>query len=113
MNSCACALRAAADDLRVARARPAVADVRRDRAVQQRGVLRHHADRRAQAFLRDAGDVLAVDRGSGRLGVVEAQQQVHERGLAGARAADEADALARAGSSDADAAQRGAASLRP
>src|SRR6185503_8307043 len=47
--------------LLVARAGPPVTDVCRDGAMQERGVLRHHADRRAQAFLRGAGDVLAVD----------------------------------------------------
>ena len=94
MNSCACALRAAATISASRRARLAVADVGGDRAVQQRRVLRHHADRRAQALLRHVRDVLAVDRDAARLGVVQPQQQVHERRLAGAGAADEPDALA-------------------
>ena len=64
--------------------------------MQERGVLRHHADRRAQALLRDVADVLAVDADAALLELVEAQQQVDERRLARARAADEADALARA-----------------
>ena len=41
-------------------------------------------------------DVLAVDHDASALGVVEAQQQVHQRRLADARAAHQADALARA-----------------
>ena len=49
----------------------------------------------AQAVLRDVRDVLAVDQDAARLQVVEAQQQVDQRRLAGARAADEADLLAR------------------
>jgi hypothetical protein len=49
----------------------------------------------AQALLRDAGDVLAVDEDAAGLDVVQAQQQVDDRALAGARAADEADLLAR------------------
>src|SRR5205823_13100500 len=36
----------------VACAWPTVADVGRDRAMQERSILRHHADRRAQALLR-------------------------------------------------------------
>jgi hypothetical protein len=42
------------------------------------------------------GDVLAVDQDAAALDVVEAQQQVHHRALARARAADQADLLARA-----------------
>src|SRR5262245_54456258 len=61
-------------DLRVARFGAAVADVFRDRAVQEGGVLRHHADRRAQAFLRDLAQVLAVDADAALLEVVKAQQ---------------------------------------
>ena len=95
MNSSACASRAARLDLGVGRLRPAVADVLADRAVQQRGVLRHHRDLRAQAFLRDRGDVLAVDQDAAALDVEEAQQQVDRGRLAGAGAADQPDLLAR------------------
>ena len=42
----------------------------------------------------DLGDVLAVDQDAAALEVVEAQQQVDQRRLAGARAADQADLLA-------------------
>ena len=80
---------------RIARARPAIADVVADRAVQQRGVLGHHGDMGAQALLRHPGDVLAVDQDAARLDLVEAQQQVDQGRFAGARVADEADALAR------------------
>jgi hypothetical protein len=59
--------------LGVARARAAVADVGRDRTVQEGGVLRHHADRRAQGFLRDVADVLPVDANAAALRLVEAQ----------------------------------------
>ena len=78
------------DRRRLAGVGPAVEDVVAHRAVQQRGVLRHHADLRPQAVLRDVGDVLAVDQDAARLQVVEAQQQVDERRLAGAGAADQA-----------------------
>jgi hypothetical protein len=48
----------------------------------------------AQAVLRHAGDVLAVDQMRPPLQVVEAQQQVHQRALARAAAAHQADLLA-------------------
>jgi hypothetical protein len=73
----------------------AVADVVADRAVQQRGVLRDDRDLRAQALLRDARDILPVDQDAAAFQIEEAQQQVDERRLAGAGAADEADLLAR------------------
>ena len=78
----------------VAGLRPPVEDVLLDRAVQQGRVLRHHGDLRAQALLLDAGDVLAVDQDAPLLRLEEAQEQVDERGLADAGAADEADLLA-------------------
>ena len=62
--------------------------------MQQRGVLRDHADLLAQAVLRHLRDVLAVDQDAPALDVVEAQQQVDDRRLARARAADQADLLA-------------------
>ena len=54
------------DDLGLGGVGLAVADVVADRAVQQRGVLRHHRDLRAQAFLRGLRDVLAVDQDARR-----------------------------------------------
>src|SRR5512145_1463824 len=73
------------DDLFVARARPAVADVRRDGAVEEGRILRDHADRRTQALLRDLRDVLAVDENAALLEIEEAQQQVDDRRFARAR----------------------------
>ena len=84
------------DHLGVARVRAAVQDVVAHRAVQQRGVLRDHADLRAQAVLGDGGDVLAVDQDAPALQVMEAQQQMGQRRLARAGAPDQADPLARA-----------------
>ena len=72
----------------------AVANIVADAAVQQRGVLRHHGDLCAQAFLRHGGDVLAVDQDAAGVGGVEAQQQVHQGGFAGAGMAHQADTLA-------------------
>src|SRR5688572_555829 len=82
------------DDLFVARARPAVADVRRDGAVEEGRILRDHADRRTQALLRDPRDVLAIDENAALLEIEEAQQQVDDRRFARARTADQTDALA-------------------
>jgi hypothetical protein len=63
--------------------------------VQQRGVLRHHADPAARRL---SWVTLAMSWPSIRMrpasGLVEAQQQVDQGRLAGAGAADEADALA-------------------
>ena len=95
MNPSACAGRAAAIISSRRRLGPAVEDVVGDRAVQQRGVLRHHADLAAQALLARLGDVLAVDQDAAAFDVVEAQQQIDERRLAGAGAADEPDLFAR------------------
>ena len=78
----------------VARAGAAIADIGGDRAMQERGVLRHHADRRAQAFLRDAADVLPVDADAAVLQLIEPQQQIDQRGLARARAPHQPHALA-------------------
>ena len=95
MKSCGLRLAGGRDGRGLAGIGPAVEDVVAHGAVQQRGVLRHHADLGPQAVLRDVGDVLAVDQDAAGLQVVEAQQQVDERRLAGARAADQADLLAR------------------
>src|SRR4030095_840561 len=61
--------------LRVRRVEAPLAYVGRDRAVQERGVLRHHADRRAQAFLGDRADILPVDAYRAALQVIEPQKQ--------------------------------------
>ncbi len=72
------------DNLGLGRLGPAIADVVADRAVQQRGVLGHHRDLRAQAFLGGERDVLAVDQDTAALQVEEAQQQVDDGRFAGA-----------------------------
>src|SRR5215467_11736355 len=82
------------DDLVLARLWPAIADVLADRAMQQRRILRHHRDLRAQRFLRGLRDVLAVDENAATFEIEEAQEEVYHGGLAGTGAADEADLLA-------------------
>jgi hypothetical protein len=59
--------------------------------MQERGVLRHHADMGTQAQLGDVGDVLAVDADGAILDVIKAQQQVDDGGFAGTAAADQSD----------------------
>ena len=95
MKSWMCARARGVLDLGAARAGPAVGDVVVDRVVEQHRVLRHDADRAAQAVLRDLADVLAVDRDRAGVDVVEAEQQPRQRRLAGAARPDHRDCRAR------------------
>ena len=52
--------------------------------MQQRRVLRHHADIGPQTHLRDLRNILSVDQNATTTEVVQAQQQVGHRALAGA-----------------------------
>ena len=52
----------------------AVADVVADRVVEEHGVLRDDADRRAEALLRDVADVLSVDQDAPARHVIEAER---------------------------------------
>ena len=96
MNSCALAKFGRALDLLAGRAGLAVGDVLRQRAVEQDRLLLHDRDLRAQAGLRHAGDVVAVDRDAPAIHVVQPLDQLDERGLARAGEADQPDLLARA-----------------
>ena len=77
------------------RFRPAVDNIVKDGAVEERCVLRHHADRSAQALLGHTHNVLVVDQNAALLKIVEAKEQADERRFSGSRPADEADFLAR------------------
>ena len=79
--------------LGLGRVRPAVADVVLDRVVEQHGVLRDHAERRAERGLRHVLDVLSVDQHAARGDVVEAEQDARDGRLAGARRPDDGDHL--------------------
>ncbi len=76
------------------RSGPAVGDVVGDGVVEQHGVLRHDADRLAQAVLRELAQVLAVDGDRAAGDVVEAVQQPRQRALARAAGADDGHRLA-------------------
>ncbi len=54
-----------------------------DGVVEEHGVLRHDADEVAHALLRELLDVTAVDEHGALHGVVEAEQQTRDCGLAG------------------------------
>ena len=69
-------------------------DVFPDGAGFEPGVLEHHAVATAQAAAGDAADVLAADVNFARVHIVEAHEQIDQRGLAAARGADDGDAAA-------------------
>src|SRR5207253_519305 len=81
-------------DLMFARLRPAIADIVADRTMQQRDILRDDTDGAPKACLADGADILPVDQDRALADIVEAHEQVRERGLARTREADEADLLA-------------------
>ena len=72
------------DELLVAGRRVAVGDVLADGAAEQPRVLEHHAHLRAQVGAAQVADVVAVDGDAAAVDVVEAHEQVDQRGLAGA-----------------------------
>src|ERR1700751_1548549 len=81
-------------DLFVARGGPAVANIGADRAVEERSVLRHHRDLRAQGFLRQGRNILPVDQDRSALQMEKPQQQIDHGGFARAGAPDQSDLLA-------------------
>ena len=87
--------RGGAADVVGRRAAVAVGDVRGDGAVEQEHVLLDDADQAAVAVDVDVAQVAAVEQDAAAGGVVEAGDEVAERGLAAAAGADEGDRLAR------------------
>ena len=72
----------------------AVEQVLADRAVEQPGVLQNHAEMLAQVVTGDVARIHAVDGDRTALDLIEAHEQVDQRGLAGAGRADDGDRLA-------------------
>ena len=72
----------------------AVGNIFGEGAVKQYGFLRHQADRLAQTFLSDLGNVLAVDEDASAIEVVEALNEFDKGALAAAGMAHQADAFA-------------------
>jgi len=81
--------------LAVARLGPAIADVVLDRIVEQHGVLRDHADGRAERGLRHVPDVLAVDGHPAAGKLIEAEQDARNGGLTRTRRSDNGHHLPR------------------
>ncbi len=77
--------------------RPAEPDVLLDGAVEQEGVLVHHRDQRPDLGEGQRAQVVAAQQDAAVVGIVEAQQQAHDRRLAAARRADQAQPLTRLG----------------
>ncbi len=84
-----------AADLFIGRVGAPVGDVVANGTVQQRGVLRDHADGTAQAVLSDVRNVLPINADRPLVHVIEAQQQVDERGFTGTGATHQADFFTR------------------
>ena len=85
------------DHLLVGRVEPAVADVVHHRVGEQERILQHDADLRAQAGSGHIAHIDAVDRHRAARHIVEARQQIDDRGLARAGRPDDRDRLARLG----------------
>ena len=83
------------DDIVVRRAGAAVGDVVFDRVVEEHGILRDDADRRAHAVLAHRADVAPVDRDAPAGDVVEAEQEARQRALPRAGRTDDGDGMAR------------------
>ena len=82
-------------DLFVPRVREAVGDVVADRPREEERLLGHVAEPASVGAEVEIGDRLAVDEHAARSDVVEARDELHDRGLPGAGLADERDRLAR------------------
>ena len=81
-------------NLRPRRLRPTVGDVLSDRRAEQESLLKNHAHRPPQLRQVQLLRIHAVEQHASLRRVVEARDQVHERGLARARRPDDRDGLA-------------------
>ena len=79
------------------RVRAAVGDVLADRAVEQPRVLEDHAEGTPQAVARHLTRIDAVDRDLAAIDLVEAHEQVDQRGLAGSGGTDDGHRVALCG----------------
>src|SRR6185312_12524600 len=82
------------ENLLVRRIGPAITDVVADGAVEEPGVLQHHAGLRPQLIAPQSRDVDAVEGDPALIQLVEAQDEVDERGLAGAGGTDDGNGVA-------------------
>ena len=82
------------DDLLFARFQVAIFDVVTNGVVEQRRILRHDADRLAQALERDVADILAIDQNASFLYIVVAEEQAQDCGFSAAGRTHDGDLLA-------------------
>ena len=75
--------------------RPAIADVFQHRSGEQEHILLHDANRAAQVRQLEGADVLPVQQNRALAHLIEARDQLAQRGLAAARGADQRQHLAR------------------
>ena len=81
--------------LRIRRIRIAEPQVAGDRSGEQHALLRHKTDLLPQFFQRQITQFHAVQRNAALCGIVQTRDQIHQRGLAAAGAADDGCGLAR------------------
>lgn len=81
------------DDLLFCSVQLAVADIVHDRAGENKAVLQHNPHLAAQRLQRDLRNIVTVDQNLAVGQVVEARDQVDDRGFARARRTDEGDAF--------------------
>ena len=94
MKSSASAATAAASHLVAGRAPPAVRDVLVDRPVEDEGLLQQQRDVVSRRPQRQPAQILAVQQDPAEVGVIEAEQQLRQRRLAGTARADQRQHLA-------------------
>src|SRR5439155_27238346 len=83
------------EDLLVGRPDLAVTDVVADRAGEQPGILHHHAEYAPHVVSPEVAGVDAIEADATLVDVVEAHQQVHDRGLARSSGPDDRNRLPR------------------
>ena len=88
-----CSLRGG-NDLLVRGIQTAIADVLHDRALEQPGILQHHAEALAQVAAVKVPDVVAVQQDFAGIHIIEPHEQLDHCGLARAGGADDGDLLA-------------------
>ena len=66
-----------------------------NRAIEQRGILRNERNGRAQTFLRNFGNILAVNGNFAFLNIVITRQKLDQRRFSGTGTSDQSDFFAR------------------
>ena len=82
------------NDLFVGGIQTAIADILHDGALEQPGVLQHHAEALAQGTAVKVADVVAVQGDGAGIHIVEPHEQLDHGGLTGTGGANDGDLLA-------------------